>query len=258
MQLNNKVFGTGKDVIILHGLFGMLDNWQTIGKQLAADYRVWLVDQRNHGKSPHTDSLSYYSMSDDLHEFIEEHDLDDEPVIVIGHSMGGKTAMQFAMDTSEYVDKLIVIDIAPKEYPPGHQAVFDGFAAVDLARVQNRKDADALMATKVDDWGVRQFLLKNLTRKKEGGYAWKCNLPVLVEDYDMIIDNTLEVGDQFEGETLFIKGGKSARYIVPDEDWDIIQYHFPNAKLEIVEEAGHWVHAEKPKELLEIIRDFLK
>ncbi len=257
-SLNNKVLGEGKDIIILHGLFGMLDNWQTIGKQLATDYRVWLVDQRNHGKSFHNDFHSYYQMSDDLHEFMEEHDLDNEPVTVIGHSMGGKTAMQFAVESPEYVDKLIIVDIAPKLYPPGHEAIFKGFAAVDLDKLTSRQQADEMMAEVLDDLSIRQFLLKNLTRKKEGGYRWKCNLPVLVANYDMIIDNTLDFGGQFEGATLFIKGGKSERYIVPEEDWETIKYHFPKAELAIIEEAGHWIHAEQPEKFLEVVREFLE
>ncbi len=253
MSLNYKKFGAGHPLIILHGLFGMLDNWQTLAKQFAESFEVYIVDQRNHGKSPHLDEFSYYVLAQDVYEFMQEHQI--ESAYILGHSMGGKTAMQLATDYAEKVDKLIVVDIAPKDYPAGHDEIFKAFYAVDLEKLENRKQADAKLAETLDEFGVRQFLLKNLDRTKTG-YRWKANLDVIRDNYDNIILNSLGPFQQYDAPTLFIKGGASERYIELD-DLPVILDYFPNAKLEIVEDAGHWVHAEKPKELFDLVMGFL-
>lgn len=268
MKLNYKKFGEGTPLIILHGLFGMLDNWQTLAKQFAAhfdeqsktnksvqSYAVYIVDQRNHGKSPKADELDYYVMAEDIACFMEEHGL--EKASILGHSMGGKTAMQFAMDYPDKIDKLIVVDIAPKDYPPGHQVIFDAFYAVDLENTKSRKEAEAQMEPILDDFGVRQFLLKNLNRTKEKGYQWKANLDVIHQNYEKIIENSLGPFQEYDGPTLFIKGGDSERYIELDDWADILSY-FTDARLEIIDGAGHWVHAQKPQELFELVVGFLE
>lgn len=253
MDLNYKKYGEGHPLIILHGLFGMLDNWQTLSKKFAEHFTVYAIDQRNHGKSPHFQDFDYYLMSEDLKEFMDEMDLDS--AYVLGHSMGGKTAMQFACDNESKVDKLIVVDIAPKDYPPGHEEIFRGFYSVKLEEVKSRKDADKQLGKVIKDFGVRQFLLKNLDRK-DGEYCWKANLDVIHENYELIIANSLGPFQEFDSPTLFIKGGDSERYIELD-DWAEITGYFSEAKLEIVEGAGHWVHAQKPEELCELVIDFL-
>jgi len=252
MNLNYKEYGQGDPIIILHGLFGTLDNWQTIARKLAKNYSVFLIDQRNHGRSSHTDAIDYPLMAADLHEFMLEMGM--YQAHIIGHSMGGKTAMQFALEYPDMVDKLVIVDITPKAYVGGHQTIFEALFSLDLDKLKNRKEADAILSERIDEFGVRQFLLKNLTREKEGTYKWKMNLPVIHKHYEDILA-AIESDYPFEKSTLFIKGEKS-NYIT-EEDIPLIQSLFPEAKLETVEDAGHWVHAEKPKELLEMVTNFL-
>lgn len=254
MQLNYKHFGEGQPLIILHGLFGMLDNWQTLARQFAEHFSVYIVDQRNHGKSPHDKEMDYYILAEDIANFIEQQDF--ESACVLGHSMGGKTAMQLAMDYTNKVDKLVVVDIAPKNYPAGHDNIFEAFFSIDLESIDNRKEADEQMQKVIKDFGIRQFLLKNLYRDKESKYHWKANIETIQEVYPAIIENSVGPFQQFDNPTLFIKGGNSERYIEMD-DWATISTHFSDAKLEIIEDAGHWVHAEKPKELFTLVLDFL-
>ncbi len=251
VELNYKEYGEGSPVIILHGLFGMLDNWQTIAKHLAANNMIFLIDQRNHGRSPHTDDeVTYKLLAEDLKEFMEAHWI--YKAHIIGHSMGGKTAMQFALDNPDMVDSLVVIDIAPKEYEAGHDLVFSALRSLDIATLTERKVAAEELAKTIKDIGTLQFLLKNLTLNHEGRFEWKMNLSVLWRDYHNILGNV--TGDAFEGKTLFIRGQKSD-YV---QDSDIMAIHdlFPNAQVQTIADAGHWVHAEKPKELLESLAAF--
>lgn len=252
MELNYKTFGSGDPLIILHGLFGTLDNWQTLAKRFAEEHTVYIVDQRNHGKSPHEASHDYAAMADDLQEFMTDNFIFQSHIL--GHSMGGKTAMQFALTYPEMCDKLVVVDISPRGAAGGHETIFKAMMTLDLERVQSRKDAEAHLIKYIDEVGVRQFLLKNLTRRKEGGYRWKMNLPVLFKEYPKIL---AEIGsdDTFAGESLFIRGGKSD--YVRDSDMVLIKNLFPEAELKTVKDAGHWVHAEQPEELFTMVTDFL-
>lgn len=253
MKLNFKTFGQGPPLIILHGLFGMLDNWQTAAKQLSDTYMVFILDQRNHGRSPHVDGIDYPSMANDLREFMEENWIHEAHLL--GHSMGGKTVMQFALEYPEMADKLIVVDIAPKAYAGGHQLIFEALQSLELDKVQSRTEADQKLGQLVTDLGIRQFLLKNLSRDKDsGGFRWKMNLPVIARDYPKIIAG-LDTDGQFEGDTLFIRGGKSD-YISPIDEEEIQQL-FPSSEVQTIDGAGHWVHAERPKALLESVRTFL-
>lgn len=252
MELNHKIFGQGPPLIILHGLFGTLDNWQTLAKRWAEDYMVVLIDQRNHGRSPHLAEHTYEAMADDLHQFMEANWMYEAQLL--GHSMGGKTAMQFAVRYPEMVSKLVIVDIAPKVYAGGHEVIVESLNSLDLANLNDRKEADAALAERIDDFGVRQFLLKNLTRNREGGYRWKMNLPVLTAYYSAILEN-IEAGEEFDGPSLFIRGGKS-NYIQAD-DLPLLQSYFPSASLASVANAGHWVHAERPQELFKLVHDFL-
>ena len=252
LNLNYKEFGQGDPLIILHGLFGMLDNWQTIAKKLAEHFTVFLIDQRNHGKSPHDDEHSYESMAEDLHDFMTSKWI--YKAHIIGHSMGGKTAMLFATEYPDFVKTLTIVDIAPKTYLPGHNEIFNALVSVELEKVKSRKDAESMLEKGIQSPTIRQFLLKNLKREKNGQYLWKMNLPVIYNNYEDILKSCL--GEEiFEGETFFIKGGQSG--YIQKEDIETIQVHFPKAKVETINSAGHWIHAEAPQAFLKMLEDFL-
>lgn len=252
MKLNYKSFGEGYPIIILHGLFGTLDNWQTIAKKLAEHYSVYIIDQRNHGRSPHDDIFDYAVMADDLQAFMESQWIYEAHII--GHSMGGKTAMQFALTYPDLVNQLVVVDIAPKAYEGGHQTIFEALLSLEVSSITSRKQADAALIDKIPDFGVRQFLLKNLTNDKKGGYKWKMNLPVIHQNYEQILA-AIKNKETFDHPTLFIRGGASS--YIQAEDLTQIKTFFPMAKLETVAGAGHWVHAVAPKELLKLVTNFL-
>ena len=253
MELNYKSLGQGEPLIILHGLFGTLDNWQTLAKSWAEHYLVYLVDLRNHGRSPQVDGLSYPAMAQDLHDFMEQNWI--HKAHILGHSMGGKVAMEFALTYPDMVDNLIVVDIAPRLYRPGHDDIFAALFAVDLKTIESRQAAEAILEQYIDEWGVRQFLLKNLSRMKEGGFEWKMNLPVIYRDYTNILKPPTQEGP-FEGPTLFIRGEKSG--YVNDEDILRIQELFPRSALHTISGAGHWVHADQPEVLKAIVMEFLE
>lgn len=252
MKLNFKTFGEGKPLLILHGLFGSLDNWQTLGKQLAETHKVYLVDLRNHGKSPHSSEFSYEDMAKDVAELIQDEQLDK--VSIIGHSMGGKTTMTFAVEFPQFVEKLVIVDIAPKKYAPHHDEIIKALYSLDLSAISSRREADEEMKKSIENDGTRLFLLKNLNREKEGGYSWKMNLDMLSENIEKVIDVT-EIPFPIPLETIFIRGGSSG-YIL-DSDFERIEELFPNSEIATIQNAGHWVHAEKPQELLSLIIDFL-
>jgi pimeloyl-ACP methyl ester carboxylesterase len=252
MNLNYKTFGSGYPVIIVHGLFGMLDNWQTLAKKLAENYSVYIIDQRNHGRSPHATPFDYEVMADDLQAFMESQWIYEAHLV--GHSMGGKTVMQFATKYPDLVNRLVVVDIAPKSYKGSHHLIFDALLSIDFDIIKSRKEAEAQLKKNIENFEIRQFLLKNLTRKKTGGYQWKMNLPVIYENYSKVLAN-IEVDSIVENPTLFIKGGKSEHIL--QEDMPNIKNIFPAATLENIEKAGHWVHADAPLETLALLKDFL-
>jgi esterase len=251
MRLFFRELGQGQPMIIMHGIFGSSDNWLTQAKLLSPHYRVITLDLRNHGQSPHDDQFSYPIMVDDLSEFIEEHQLVNP--IVIGHSMGGKVAMNFALAHPDKLEKLIVVDISPKPYNLEHYVIIEGLKSVPIQSITSRNEADAALAAYVPEPDVRQFLLKNLQRKTEGGFNWKINLPVIDRNLSNIgLD--LEFGGKFEKPTLFIRGGKS-KY-VKDEDMTRIKEVFPRTELKTLD-TGHWVQAEKPQEFVDTVMTWL-
>ncbi|HHM20662.1 MAG TPA: alpha/beta fold hydrolase [Bacteroidetes bacterium] len=252
MQLNYKEFGQGDPLIILHGLFGMLDNWQTIAKRLATDHTVFIIDLRNHGRSPHTPVHTYPEMAEDLLRFMENHWIYKSHIM--GHSMGGKTAMQFALDYPDRVDHLVVVDIAPKAYPPAHRQIINALRALDFSEIKNRLEADRQLAKTIDNPAIRMFLLKNLTRDKNGTYRLKMNLPVLDKYYDEIT-RAIRADHPFRGPALFLRGQHSP--YIQDEDIPDIKSLFPNAVIETVTGAGHWIHADAPDEFLKKVKRFL-
>lgn len=250
VELHYKKIGEGQPFVILHGLMGAADNWQSLAKKWAENHTVYMVDQRNHGHSPHSEDFGFEVMVEDLKSIFDKENIQD--AILLGHSMGGKTAMSFALEYPERLAKLIVVDIGTKAYPPHHQPIFEGLASVDIQNVETRKDVDDQLATKIPDMGVRMFLMKNLYWKEKGQLAWRFNLPVLMRDYEMIID---DIPDEECGlPTLFVRGDKSG--YIKDADWPDIKLQFPNAELVTMTNAGHWVHAEKPKELFEAVNLF--
>lgn len=252
VKLHYKSYGNGEPLLIMHGFLGSLDNWHTLAGKFGLHHHVLAIDLRNHGKSPQTTNHSISLMVDDLLGLID--DLQLGQVTLLGHSMGGKVAMQFALDYPDRVSKLIVVDIAPRQYAKGHDDVFKAIFSVNIDRIQNRRDAELCMLPFLEDFGTRQFLLKNLERREEGGFGWKMNLDVLYHDYDEIIKG-LAYKAPFPGHVLVIRGGNS-RYIMPPDEVDF-QLMFPKVKIETIAEAGHWVHAEKPDEFYSLVNSFL-
>lgn len=253
-MLYSKIEGTGRPLLIIHGFLGMSDNWKTIGGQFAADgFQVHLLDLRNHGKSFHSDEFSYEVMVQDVYDYCKAHDL--EKVNIIGHSMGGKTAMLFAVTYPEMVEKLIVADIGPKFYPQHHQTIFEALNAVDFSKKPSRNEVEEIMSRYITDFGTRQFLLKNLYWLEPGQLAFRFNLAVFNNNKDAI-GKPLPDNSVFDKQALFIRGGNSD-YVL-DEDFDNIKQYFPDAVLETIPNAGHWLHAENPKLFYEITGSFLK
>lgn len=251
--VHSKIQGSGFPFIILHGYFGMGDNWKSHANKLAEDFEVHIVDQRNHGRSFHSDAFSYELMVEDLKFYFDEKKI--EKAIILGHSMGGKTAMLFAVEYPELVEKLVVADIAPKYYAPHHQTIINALNSVDFSVLKLRSEIDDILKQSIPDEGVRQFLLKNVYRKTKTEMAFRFNLKSLTE-------NNSEVGEAlpsfttFDGEVLFLKGAKSD-YILED-DYPLISAHFEQAKIETVANAGHWLHAENPSEFYNKLMTFVK
>lgn len=251
MELFYREFGTGDPLIILHGLFGSADNWMTQAKVLGEHFHVFTVDQRNHGLSPHSPDQDYLAMTEDLNDFFVQHKLDS--AIVLGHSMGGKTAMNFAIKYPMKVKKLIVVDIIPKAYPIHHDKILTGLKALNLSSLTSRNQADAELAQHVDDPAVRQFLLKNLSREHGQGFVWKLNLSAIAQNIEEMGAGMVIEG-KFLGPVLFIIGQRSNYFSFGDET--LMKKYFPNYSM-IELEAGHWVQAEKPKEFVEAVLKFL-
>jgi len=251
MKLNYKILGEGEPLIILHGLMGMLDNWQAPARLLEARYQCVLVDLRNHGHSPHDNEHNYAAMAGDVIELMD--DLGLPTANILGHSMGGKVAIKVAQEHPERVDKLIVADIGPRFYPVHHQDVLAALRAVPLDKLERRTDAESYMIPSLSESGVRQFLMKSLYRPERNQFGWRFNLDAIETNIEKV-GEALEDMD-FDGETLFIRGGRS-NYIL-DEDWPNIKLLFPNSYLVTIDGAGHWLHAEKPQEFVDATRHFL-
>ncbi len=252
MRLNFKTYGNGEPLVILHGLFGSLNNWQTMGRRLGEQFEVIAVDQRNHGHSPHSDAMDYSLMAGDLIELLDE--LHITSAHLLGHSMGGKTSMQCALSYPSRVRTLIVVDIAPRAYTESHDPILDALLALPLETLSTREEADEALARDVVDPAVRAFLLTNLKRDENGSLAWKMNLPVLKKHYRALID-AVRLDRTFSGPTLFLVGGKS--HYVTGEDQPLIRQLFPNSVTIRLEQAGHWVHVEATEAMFEAVTGFL-
>jgi len=251
MKLHYRTIGEGEPLFILHGLFGSADNWQTVGKRFAETYKVYFVDQRNHGHSPHSPEFSYDLMSNDFYELVR--DLGYKKINVLGHSMGGKTAIAFARDHAELINKLIIVDISHKKYPLHHDRILEGLNAINLKEIKTRGAADKVLSAYIPEIGVRQFLLKNLYWVEPGELGWRINLPVLTDKINDIVDS-IEV-ERINVPTLFIRGGRS-NYILKS-DSENIKNTFPASRIHSIEQSGHWVHAEAPEEFYTTVIDFL-
>lgn len=250
MELNFKKYGEGKPFIILHGLFGSSDNWHSHAQKIGQYFTVYSIDQRNHGDSPWSDEFSYDIMAEDLHEFVTQHQLDD--FILMGHSMGGKTAMRYAQLYPDSIHKLISVDMGIKGYPVTHGSILKGLKAIDPTQISSRREADEILAQYEPHPTVRQFLLKNLHRSSQTSFNWKINVPVLADKLNEIIEAL--PNEEVMIETLFINGNMSD-YIVEEDKNDILKV-FPLANFYTVENAGHWVHAEAPEEFIEKVLEF--
>ena len=250
--LHSTIVGNGAPLLILHGYFGMSDNWRGLGNKFAENFEVHLIDQRNHGRSFHSDDFDYELLVEDLHYYIESHNL--SKVHLLGHSMGGKVAMLFAVTYPEKVDKLVVADISPKYYKPHHEHILAALNAVNFSIQDSRKKVEDVLKIYIEEPGILQFLLKNVYWKTKGELAYRFNIHSLTE-------NNSEVGEalpsftHFDGQTLFLRGEKS-NYITKNEA-SLIEAHFSNASVVTVKNAGHWLHAENPTDFYAEVVTFL-
>ena len=266
MELFYRKMGQGAPLIIVHGLYGASDNWVSIGRELGEYFEVYIIDQRNHGRSAHSDQHDYEHMKQDLLEFMDAREI--YQAILLGHSMGGKTVMNFAMEYPERVSRLIVADIAPKKYDQAakdektlnHFQVINALRDVDFSKMANRQDVDKELAKTITFDRVRQFLLKNVHRSKDGILSWSLNVDALYSNMDKIVDG-FEIEEFKNGNgivgfpSLFIRGGASD-YIL-DSDFELIKTIFPYSDVETIPKTGHWLHAEQPDQFLKIINNFI-
>lgn len=244
---------TGSPVVILHGLLGASSNWRSIARQLCGEYRVFTLDLRNHGESPHVDAMSYPAMAADVIAFLDQHGLDT--ATIIGHSMGGKTAMRLALDAPERVTQLVVVDIAPTLSRHDHVPWLRAMADMDLHRVKKRSDAEHLLESAVPDAAMRGFLLQNLT-SSAAGFTWRVNLEAIEKSLPALLDFPVDANTRpFTGPTLFVRGAQSD--YVAEKDQAAIHALFPRAQMVTIEDAGHWVHAEQPGRFLESLKKHL-
>src|SRR5690606_20449374 len=253
MLLHSNILGEGQPFVILHGFLGMSDNWKTMGQSISEQgFQVHLVDQRNHGKSFHSNEFNYELLVEDLKNYCDSKGLKE--IILLGHSMGGKTAMLFAATYPTMVSKLIVADISPRYYPVHHDVILNGLSALDFDELKSSGEADEALAKYISDFGIRQFLLKNLYWVEKGKLGLRLNLEVLKEKVSEI-GEPLPNGARFEEEVLFLKGERSD--YIGIEDGIIIKNHYPNAEIISISNAGHWLHAENPGDFFDAVIKFV-
>jgi len=255
MQLHYKEIGSGHPLIILHGLFGMSDNFVSIASELGRNYRVFIVDQRNHGRSGHSQVFNYEAMSDDLMEFMHDHQLDSAHLL--GHSMGGKTAMQFAFDQPEKVDKLIVADISPavRNSSDQHKGLINIMQNLDLSSFEKRVEVAQALEDKIPNFRLRQFLLKNIYWKDKASLGWRINLEVLNDRLHEVF-REIKPGTTYHKPTLFMRGELSD--YIQEKDMELIRSMFSNAEFVTIKGGTHWLHADNPDDFVLAVRNFLK
>lgn len=254
MELFYHTYGEGQSLIILHGLYGLSDNWATIARRIAKDYKVYVPDQRNHGYSPHDSTFNYYALVDDLLEFMEQHDIKNP--VLMGHSMGGKVAMNFALEYPENVDRLVVIDmgIRKSNIHSIHQTIIQAMESVDFDKLLSRQEIDNHLSNYISAKPLRMFIMKNLKRYSSNRLGWKINLPVIKENMENIGEG-IQSNNHFEKPALFVKGGKSD-YLTEAEYGDIKKI-FPQAVISEIPEATHWLHVDSPEKFCNIVSNFL-
>lgn len=250
--LHSKIVGDGKPLLVLHGVFGMGDNWMSFAKVFANNFEVHLIDLRNHGRSFHSDDFTYDLMATDVYRYILHHDLQN--FHLLGHSLGGKVAMTFVNKYPHFVDKLVVVDIAPKAYPVHHQEIINALKSVDFKRVKDRNEVDEILKKSIQEKGVIQFLLKNLYWKSKNELAFRLNINSIDKNIEQIVALN-KIDDEIEISTLFIKG-ENSNYIL-ESDLEEIKAKFSDVTIETIKNAGHWVHAENPSEFNQTILNFL-
>ncbi|NNC70082.1 MAG: alpha/beta fold hydrolase [Flavobacteriaceae bacterium] len=250
--LHSQILGKGQPLLILHGFLGMSDNWKTLGNKFAENYEVHLIDQRNHGRSFHSSEFSYEVMVEDLLYYSQYHHLSE--INLLGHSMGGKTAMFFAVSFPEKMNKLVVADIGPRFYSAHHHDILEGLNAVDFSQMNSRKEIDDVLSNYISESGIRQFLMKNVYRMTKDKFEFRFNLNSLTSNYDEV-GVALSPLAKFNGDSLFLRGEKSG--YINDEDINLIKIHFPNSEIVTVKNAGHWLHAENPADFNDEVVSFL-
>ncbi len=252
MPLHFRQLGHGEPLVLLHGLFGSGDNWLGVAPRLAEKFQVLIPDLRNHGQSPHRAEMDYPLMAADVEEFLTEQNV--EKVFIVGHSMGGKVAMQFALNFPARVQKLVVVDMAPRAYAPAHEEILAALLALDLARFQSRPQIEEALVSGIPSLGLRRFLLKNLGRDDRGHFVWKMNVRGVAENYSRL-GEVLSPRRPFAKPALFIRGGKSD-YVNAGDEVEIRKL-FPAAQIRAIPSANHWVHADAPQEFVRLVLDFL-
>jgi esterase len=253
MLLHSNILGEGTPFLILHGFLGMSDNWKTLGNKFSEEhFQVHLIDQRNHGRSFRDDEFNYEVLVEDLKQYCDHYQLKD--IVLLGHSMGGKTAMLFATKYPGLVSKLIIADIAPRFYPIHHDQILEGLSSLNFDVLKSRTEADIILSQYVSDFGTRQFLLKNLYWQEKGKLGFRFNLKVLKDNVEEV-GEALPVSNSYSGDTLFLRGDKSEYIALSDES--LIKMQFPNSNIQTIENAGHWLHAENPTDFFNSVLRFL-
>jgi len=255
MELYFRKYGQGSPLIIIHGLFGLSDNWVAIGKELAKSHEVYIPDLRNHGLSPHDPAMNYYAMAADLEEFIEYHEI-QKPVI-IGHSMGGKAVMQFLADYPGKASGAVILDISPLEYKARrtHLDILMAMKSIDVSAYSSRKEIHKAVAEKIPDIRLQQFVLKNLQRSGNNSFSWKPNIDVILESLEDIFAAVDTPEEKPEIPVLFVRGSDSD--YIRDEDLKNIEEQWSRLPVQTIPGATHWLHVDAPEEVLAILRDFL-
>lgn len=253
LSLNYRKYGSGPPLLILHGLFGSSDNWHSLAKRWSETFTVYAIDQRNHGLSPHESIMNYAELASDLSTFIRRHRLKD--VNLLGHSMGGKTAMTFAVQEPESVKSMIILDIGIGQTKGQHEAILNALNALEPAAFGSRQDIEEALSEFVAMPAIRQFLLKNVLRRADGSFSWKFNRDALLDNYESLISE-LSLDGMYHGPVLFLRGANSP-YLEPELDPEILQF-FPSALLESVQNAGHWLHAEQPEHVFARVSKWFK
>jgi pimeloyl-ACP methyl ester carboxylesterase len=255
MNLHFRKYGSGKPLIILHGIFGISDNWVSFGKRISElGFEVYILDQRNHGRSPHHYAFTYYALVDDLVEFIEQQGLEDP--VILGHSMGGKVAMRYTLENPDDVSALVVVDTSMRTYVSHtyHLALIDAMKSVDFSTVKSRQEVEEFLSTLIDSKRIVQFLMKNLFWKEKEVLGWRINLEAIDLNLDSMYDGVF-YSTVFSRPALFVRGGRSD-YII-EEDIPAIKKNFNNMDLATIDEGTHWVHADAPEEFYGYVSDFL-